>query len=63
MFESIMLGVSELTVVAGLFVVIVLIPLFFRVVVDTNKVHIVQSKKRTTSYGAGMDKGVMHPIS
>lgn len=57
MFESIMLGVSELTVVAGLFVVIVLIPLFFRVVVDTNKVHIVQSKKRTTSYGAGMDKG------
>lgn len=57
MFESIMLGVSELTVVAGLFVVIILIPLFFRVVVDTNKVHIVQSKKRTTSYGAGMDKG------
>lgn len=57
MFEPMMLGAPELIVVAGLFIVTILIPLFFRVVVDTNKVHIVQSKKRTTSYGAGMDKG------
>ncbi|WP_421185401.1 SPFH domain-containing protein [Aeromonas hydrophila] len=40
-----------------LFVCFVLIPLCFRIVVDTNKVHIVQSKKKTTSYGAGMENG------
>ncbi|WP_249126618.1 SPFH domain-containing protein [Aeromonas popoffii] len=36
---------------------IILMPLFFRIVVDTNKVHIVQSKKETTSYGSGMTNG------
>jgi flotillin len=35
----------------------VLVPLLFRVVVDTNKVHTVQSKNKTTSYGAGQAAG------
>jgi flotillin len=35
----------------------VLLPMLFRVVVDTNKVHIVQSRKKTTSYGTGQSSG------
>lgn len=35
----------------------VLIPISFRKVVETNKVHIVQSRKRTTSYGTGQADG------
>jgi flotillin len=41
-------------IVVGLFIIL---PMLFRVVVDTNKVHIVQSKKRTTSYGTGQSSG------
>jgi len=33
------------------------IPIAFRKVVETNKVHIVQSGKRTTSYGTGQENG------
>ena len=35
----------------------ILIPMIFRVVVETNKVHIVQSRKKTTSYGTGQAAG------
>jgi flotillin len=37
--------------------VIIVVPMLFRVVVETNKVHIVQSKKKTTSYGTGQAAG------
>ena len=53
-------GVEGLMFIVPLVVLLlcfVLIPLCFRIVVDTNKVHIVQSKKKTTSYGAGMENG------
>ncbi len=40
----------------GIFALIIL-PMLFRVVVDTNKVHIVQSRKKTTSYGTGQASG------
>ena len=53
-------GVEGLVFIVPLVVLLVcfvLIPLCFRIVVDTNKVHIVQSKKKTTSYGAGMENG------
>lgn len=40
-----------------LFVFIVLIALFFRTVVSTNDVHIVQSAKRTVSYGKDQSTG------
>lgn len=33
------------------------VPLMFRVVVDTNKVHIVQSRKKTTSFGTNQPSG------
>lgn len=42
-------------VVASLLTII--ISMMFRVVVETNKVHIVQSKKQTTSYGTGQSSG------
>lgn len=38
-------------------VLTVLLALLFRNVVKTNMVHIVQSRKKTTSYGAGLDAG------
>jgi len=44
--------VVAIVVIAG-FVASIL----FRVVVETNKVHIVQSKKKTTSYGTGQSAG------
>lgn len=50
-------GLVFIVPLAVLLVCFVLIPLCFRIVVDTNKVHIVQSKKKTTSYGAGMENG------
>lgn len=51
---------SLLGSVVGIIVAIlavIIIPMLFRVVVDTNKVHIVQSKKKTTSYGTGQASG------
>ncbi len=42
---------------AVVLVFLVLIPLVFRKVVETNMVHIVQSKKKTTSYGTGQEGG------
>jgi flotillin len=38
-------------------VVVIFVPLIFRKVVETNMVHIVQSKKKTTSYGTGQEGG------
>lgn len=53
--ESI-LSLSPLTyVVGGVFVLWFILLICFRVVVHTNMVHIVQSKKRTTSYGTGQE--------
>lgn len=52
--------ISVLGGVVGLIVfliVAVLVPLIFRKVVETNMVHIVQSKKKTTSYGTGQEGG------
>lgn len=46
------LGAGFVLVVMGLAV-----PIAFRKVVETNKVHIVQSRKRTTSYGTGQADG------
>jgi flotillin len=39
------------------FVFLLVLPMLFRVVVETNKVHIVQSRKQTTSYGTGQTAG------
>ena len=44
----------------GLFLVlavVIFIPLALRKVVETNVVHIVQSRKKTTSYGTGQEGG------
>lgn len=46
-----------LGVVAFLLLVFVLVWMSWRRVVETNFVHIVQSKKKTTSYGAGKEAG------
>src|ERR1700712_5177498 len=43
--------------VAVLFVFLVFLAIAFRTVVSTNYVHIVQSSRRTTSFGRGQDKG------
>jgi len=40
---------------AGIFFVLVLMAIIYRVVVPTNMVHIVQSRKKTTSYGTGQE--------
>lgn len=51
---------SMLGSVVGLIVFLVvalLVPLVFRKVVETNMVHITQTKKKTTSYGAGQAAG------
>ena len=50
-----LIGSSLGLIVAVVFVVF--IPLIFRKVVETNVVHIVQSRKKTTSYGTGQDAG------
>jgi len=42
---------------ASIFGISLLLAFFWREVVETNVVHIVQSRKRTTSYGAGLDSG------
>jgi flotillin len=34
-----------------------MVPVYLRIVVPTNEVHIVQSSKKTTSYGKGMEHG------
>src|SRR5574344_1674345 len=53
--ESI-LNLSPLAFVAGfLFILWFVLLVMFRVVVHTNMVHIVQSKKKTTSYGTGQE--------
>ncbi len=41
---------------------VVLLSFLWRVVVDTNKVHIVQSRKKTTSYGIGAASNVYYAI-
>jgi flotillin len=47
------IGVATLVVAA----VVIFVPLAFRTVVDTNRVHIVQTRKRTISYGTGQEAG------
>jgi len=49
------IGAAVLGIVA--LIVIVLIPMMWRVVVPTNEVHIVQSSRATISYGKGFDAG------
>lgn len=44
-------------VLATLVVLVLGVSILFRTVVKTNTVHIVQSHKRTTSYGSGLDAG------
>lgn len=55
MDQILMYGV--LPIFAAAVIGLILIPVFLRTVVPTNEVHIVQSSKRTTSYGKGMDSG------
>jgi flotillin len=49
--------VIPVAVVAFLVITAILLSFAWRVVVDTNKVHIVQSRKKTTSYGVGAEHG------
>ena len=43
---------------AGILVVLfIIVPLFFRRIVETNEVHIVQSARKTTSYGKDTGNG------
>src|SRR5579859_5697386 len=44
-------------VVALVFFVVMMIAMSYRVVVATNEVHIVQSRRATTSYGKGQTTG------
>lgn len=44
-------------IIIALLVGVFILNLFFRVVVPTNMVHIVQTKKKTTSYGTGQTGG------
>lgn len=53
-FGSIMMGGG---LIVGLILVIAIIAILFRVVVDTNHVHIVQSGRKTISYGKDMPAG------
>lgn len=48
---------SVLTILGALFAAFILISILLRVVVPTNMVHTVQSRRRTTSYGAGQRAG------
>lgn len=43
--------------IVSLTAIAIAIPMFFRRVVPTNEVHIVQSSKKTISYGKGIDNG------
>ena len=56
MFEISIIG-TAFAVLGGLFAVTILAAIFFRTVVSTNDVHIVQSSSKTTSYGKGEDAG------
>lgn len=49
--------ISLIVFLAVLTVVTTLLAIIFRRVVETNKVHIVQSRKTTASYGTGNDNG------
>ncbi|NCB20946.1 MAG: hypothetical protein EOM88_03445 [Clostridia bacterium] len=51
----IMSALPILYVLAGIFAFWVLLAILYRVVVPTNMVHTVQSKKKTTSYGTGRE--------
>lgn len=50
-------GASLLTIIGALIALFVVISILLRVVVPTNMVHTVQSRRRTTSYGAGQKAG------
>ena len=51
------LGLLGLIIVGSILFFVVMLSIFFRIVVPTNMVHIAQSRKRTTSYGAALDSG------
>lgn len=51
------LYLSIALIITTILAFVVLIPILFRVVVETNKVHIVQTGKKTISYGAGQAAG------
>ena len=44
-------------VIGVLVVLFIIVPLFFRRIVETNEVHIVQSARKTTSYGKDTGNG------
>jgi flotillin len=52
-----MIGAAVAAVLLTFVVCFIVIPSMFRTVVDTNMVHIVQSSKKTTSYGTGQPDG------
>ena len=54
MLDPIVLGVAVATIMLG---AVLLFALFLRRVVPTNEVHIVQSSKKTTSYGKDTGHG------
>ena len=51
------LGFAVPVALGVLLVLVVILAIAFRTVVETNSVHIVQSKKKTTSYGTGQAAG------
>lgn len=53
--ESVMGYLPFVYAFGGMFMIWVLMSIFYRVVVPTNMVHIVQSRKKTTSYGTGQE--------
>lgn len=53
--ESIAMFLPIAYALVGIFFVWVLMAIIYRVVVPTNMVHIVQSRKKTTSYGTGQE--------
>jgi len=56
-FSATMISIAVVSIAVALCITILIASFIFRVVVPTNKVHTVQSKKKTTSYGKGLDYG------
>lgn len=57
MFDFVPSFMTMAAVLAGLIVLTIVLAIFFRKVVSTNMVHIVQSRRKTTSYGTNQEAG------
>lgn len=54
---GLLISAAFIIVAAAIFFKVVLLPMFFRTVVSTNEIHVVQTVGSTTAYGAGEQAG------